>query len=50
MNTTKRREELDLLRGFTLVNMIAYHACWDLCYLFGVSMPWYRSTGAFLWQ
>lgn len=50
MNATKRREELDLLRGFTLVNMIAYHACWDLCYLFGVSMPWYRSTGAFLWQ
>lgn len=30
--------------------MIAYHACWDLVWIFGVDWPWYHSPGAFLWQ
>ena len=41
---------LDNLRGLNLVSMIAYHACWDLVYLFGHDWAWYRSLGAFLWQ
>ena len=35
----RRYEILDILRGFALINMIAYHACWDLVYLFDVSLP-----------
>ena len=30
--------------------MIAYHACWDLVWMFGVNWPWYRSYGVYLWQ
>ncbi|MBQ9925406.1 MAG: DUF1624 domain-containing protein [Clostridia bacterium] len=41
---------LDLIRGLALVSMMAYHASWDLVYLFGVDWPWYHSDGAFLWQ
>ena len=50
MKTKARREELDTLRGLTLISMILYHACWDLVYLFGMDWDWYRSEGAFLWQ
>ena len=45
-----RRPGLDTLRGVTLVSMMAYHACWDLVYLFRVDWPWYRSYGAYCWQ
>ena len=41
---------LDHLRGIALVNMVAYHALYDLVYLFGMDLAWYRSFGAFLWQ
>ena len=41
---------LDTLRGITLISMIAYHASWDLVYLYGVDWPWYRSFGAYVWQ
>ena len=30
--------------------MIAYHACWDLVYLFHADWDWYRGTGAYIWQ
>ena len=51
MSTGKRRwDGLDTLRGVTLISMIAYHASWDLVYLYGVRWPWYRSFGAYLWQ
>ena len=41
---------LDTLRGLTLVSMIAYHACWDLVWMFGMDWAWYRGQGAFFWQ
>lgn len=41
---------LDCLRGFTVLNMIAYHASWDLVYIFGKDWPWYHGTGAYIWQ
>lgn len=50
MKSSNRRHSLDTLRGLTLISMIAYHACWDLVYLFGKDWAWYRSEGAYLWQ
>lgn len=50
MKVKRRREELDTLRGLTLISMILYHACWDLVYLFGKDWAWYRSEGAYYWQ
>ena len=46
----KRYRLLDSIRGFALINMLAYHALWDLVYLFGVSIPWYRSAESRIWQ
>lgn len=51
MNKSFRRSgTLDSLRGVTLVSMMAYHACWDLVYLYGLDWGWYRSFGAYVWQ
>jgi len=47
---SRRFDGLDTIRGITLVSMIAYHASWDLVYLYGVDWPFYRSFGAYLWQ
>lgn len=46
----RRFDSLDTIRGVTLISMIAYHASWDLVYLYGVDWPFYRSFGAYLWQ
>lgn len=49
--TLRRRSgTLDSLRGLTLVSMMAYHACWDLVYLYGMPWDWYRSFWAYAWQ
>lgn len=41
---------LDTLRGLTVINMVLFHAMWDLVFIFGVNAPWYLGTGAFIWQ
>lgn len=41
---------LDLLRGATLLSMVAYHAVWDLVFVFGANWPWFWGTPGFLWQ
>ncbi len=50
MSTKTRLHALDVIRGITLLSMIAYHTMWDLVYMFGVRADWYRSDGAHLWQ
>ena len=42
--------QLDALRGITLISMAAYHALWDLVYLFGLRADWYSDTPGYLWQ
>lgn len=46
----QRLHLLDALRGFLLINMIAYHGLWDLVYLFGLRAPWYVGLPGYLWQ
>lgn len=41
---------LDIIRGFALLSMTAYHAAWDMVYLFGMDWKWYQSRGAYIWQ
>ncbi len=41
---------LDVLRGFSLISMIAYHATYDLVYMYGVDLPWYKNLPGFIWQ
>lgn len=46
----KRYFVLDAFRGFALVNMILYHALWDMVNIFHVSIPWFKSDVAHIWQ
>ncbi|MGN1195315.1 MAG: heparan-alpha-glucosaminide N-acetyltransferase domain-containing protein [Acutalibacteraceae bacterium] len=46
----KRLHTLDGLRGFAVINMIFYHAIWDMVYIFGCDWAWYKGTGAHIWQ
>ncbi|MDR0885740.1 MAG: DUF1624 domain-containing protein [Clostridiales Family XIII bacterium] len=41
---------LDLLRGLAIINMVGFHACYDLVYIFGVQMPWYDALPGVIWQ
>jgi uncharacterized membrane protein len=49
-NGKPRLHLIDEYRGFVLINMIAYHAIWDLVYIFGVNWKWYKSDIGFYWQ
>lgn len=41
---------LDTLRGFLLINMIAYHGLYDVVYVIGVPLGWYTSLPGYIWQ
>lgn len=47
---TTRLHALDALRGLCLISMMAYHGLWNLVYLFGVDMSWYRELPGYIWQ
>lgn len=47
---TFRYRKLDAVRGIALFNMIAYHAVWDLVYLYGFQWDWYQSKAGYIWQ
>ena len=34
----------DTVRGFTMLSMAGFHACYDLAYLYGWDMPWFTQT------
>lgn len=34
----------DTIRGFTMLSMAGFHACYDLAYLYGWNMPWFTQT------
>ena len=48
--TKKRLHLLDAIRGFLMINMIAYHGLWNLVNLFGVRISWYAGAPKYLWQ
>lgn len=53
MEVIKKKKRLHLIdeyRGLVVINMIAYHAIWDLVYMFGVDWQWYKSEIGFVWQ
>lgn len=50
MEKKKRSGLLDSLRGITVIQMVLYHAIWDLVFIFGVDWGWYHGTGAYIWQ
>lgn len=41
---------IDIIRGLSVISMVIYHTMWDLVYLFGVSIPWFRTENGFIFQ
>lgn len=48
--TKKRYYIIDGIRGVAIINMILYHLFYDLVYMFGVNLVWFRSEGAYIWE
>lgn len=49
----KRITIFDTVRGFTMISMAGFHACYDLAYLYGWDMPWFTQTAfqdIWLWR
>ena len=40
----------DVLRGFSVVSMVAFHLCYDLKFINGVSLPFFASPFLDLWR
>ncbi len=40
----------DVIRGFSVISMAAFHACYDLVYLYGVSLSWFRPPLQDIWR
>lgn len=38
-----RIEAFDTLRGIAVASMVAFHACYDLVYIYGADIPWFTS-------
>ena len=47
---SRRCALLDTIRGVTVINMVLFHAIYDLVFIFGMNWQWYLGTGAFVWQ
>ena len=46
----KRIRWVDVLRGWSIISMVAYHGMWDLVYLYGLEADWYRGLPGHIWQ
>lgn len=46
----QRYDCLDILRGITLISMVAYHTVWDIVYIADYDLEWFRSDFAYIWQ
>ncbi|HHX70144.1 MAG: heparan-alpha-glucosaminide N-acetyltransferase [Miniphocaeibacter sp.] len=46
----ERYNSIDFIRGFAIINMVIYHLCYDLVYIFGESISWFPSKYSSIWQ
>ena len=47
---SKRYSLIDAIRGLAVIQMIAYHLCYDIFEVFAVSEGWYLTAGAKIWE
>jgi len=45
-----RYESLDLLRGIAIIGMVLFHTLFDLCFIFGVNIPFFNVKVMLYWQ
>ncbi|WP_293846464.1 heparan-alpha-glucosaminide N-acetyltransferase domain-containing protein [uncultured Parolsenella sp.] len=48
--SSQRVRGYDVLRGFSVVSMVAFHACYDIVYLWDVRLGWFRSPLQDVWR
>ena len=48
--TKTRYTVLDILRALAIIAMVVYHTLWDLVYMFGADIPWYKTDAGFVFQ
>ncbi|MBP3447231.1 MAG: DUF1624 domain-containing protein [Clostridia bacterium] len=48
--TKTRYTVLDVLRALAIIAMVVYHTLWDLVYMFGADIPWYKTDAGFVFQ
>lgn len=41
---------IDFIRGINVISMVLYHGVWDLVYIFGIDLRWYKSDVGYIWQ
>lgn len=46
----KRYQVVDGIRGLAILNMVAYHAMWDIVYILGIEADWYVGPVGIIWQ
>ena len=46
----KRITIFDTVRGFTMISMAGFHACYDLAYLYDWNMPWSSTELSVAWN
>lgn len=46
----QRYTVLDILRGIAVIMMVIYHTMWDVVYLFGVQIPYFKDGAGFVFQ
>lgn len=49
-NRNLRYTVIDILRGLAIISMTVYHALWDIVYMFGEDIPWFRTDAGFIFQ
>lgn len=50
MVSSQRVRGYDVLRGISVVSMVAFHACYDIVYLWDVRLGWFRSPLQDVWR
>lgn len=48
--SSSRLRLLDAARGFSVLSMVAFHYCYDLVFLCGVSLPWFAPPFRDIWR
>ncbi len=47
---SKRVRGYDTIRGFSVLSMTGFHTCYDLVYIYGMSLPWFRPPLQDIWR
>lgn len=50
MGSGQRVRGYDILRGFSVISMVAFHACYDIVYLWNVRLDWFRGPLQDVWR